>query len=87
MRQYFYKDESGKTQKFVYCSRCNLKPYKQEQVGTDVVKITNFVYVCQECAKFLNLLSFQKKAIDVEPDVEQILKDKKIKKLIAKQNI
>jgi hypothetical protein len=84
MKQYFYKDEFGKTQKLVYCSRCNSKPYRQEQIGTDIIKVTNFVYICQDCANFLHLLSFQKKAIlDEEPDVEQILKDKEITKLIT----
>lgn len=54
IRNYFYKHE-GKTLKYVYCIRgCN-EPYKQEQIGSDIEKISNIGYICRKCLNELNL--------------------------------
>ncbi len=55
-RIYFYKDEQGKTNKFIYCSRCQDGPFKHE----DRDKFTEYdfgynVYYCTKCSSSLNL--------------------------------
>lgn len=54
-KEYFYTDESGKMQKYVYCIRGCEQPYKKDQIGIDISKVSDHSYVCKKCAKELAL--------------------------------
>jgi putative endonuclease len=56
MRQYFYKDKLGRMQKFVFCLRCNVESYRQEQIGKDIIKVSDTSYLCIKCGKELGIL-------------------------------
>lgn len=54
-KEYFYTDDSGKMQKYIYCIRGCEQPYKKTQIGIDISKVSDHSYVCKKCAKELAL--------------------------------
>jgi len=44
-KEYFYTDDSGKMQKYIYCIRGCEQPYKKTQIGIDISKVSDHSYV------------------------------------------
>jgi putative endonuclease len=85
MRSYFYKDESGKTQKYVFCLRCNLTPYKQDQIGKDIIKVSDLSYLCKKCCDELGILkAFSQPQFEQSEDILDLEHKKILKKKSSK---
>jgi putative endonuclease len=54
-KKYFYKDKLGRTQKFIYCLRGCPEPYFQEQLGTEIIKVTDHTHICKKCFNDLHM--------------------------------
>jgi putative endonuclease len=75
IRKYFYKDNQGVTQKYIYCIRGCPEPYTQNQVGLDIVKVSRMGYICKKCSKELNISdelpkSFDRQSVEKYEEVE-----------------
>ena len=63
---YFYKDSTGKTKKYIYCSLCLKGPFKEEQKNTDFFDFENSLKYCKECMQ----IHFPQKLMDSKKDAE-----------------
>jgi hypothetical protein len=52
MKEYFYQDEKGVMQKFIYCTTCLKGPFKQ---GNHELTNCGSLYYCKTCASILRL--------------------------------
>jgi putative endonuclease len=59
MREYFYKDLYGRLRKYTYCIRGCPEPYREDQIGKEIIKATDKTFMCVHCAKSLNIATSQ----------------------------
>jgi putative endonuclease len=76
-KKYFYKDKLGRTQKLIYCIRGCPQPYYQEQLETEIIKVTNHIHICKKCFDDLHMKKDSSKFLISlkKPNVSQKLQE------------
>lgn len=82
-RQHFYKDQKGELQQYVHCVRGCPENYTQDQIGTDIIKVTDHSSICMRCCKELNIKDkfFLDKTIKLEEDDDFVIPHKSLKSI------
>jgi hypothetical protein len=82
-RPYFYKDATGKIQKYTYCSLCLKGPFTKEQFNIEIFSFRNSIHYCLECAR-INFREKVNEILNLSPKkLEQTLEKKSIETVIA----
>jgi predicted GIY-YIG superfamily endonuclease len=55
MKQYYYKDATGQTKRYLYCCRYCPEPYTQEQLDIDIFEIGDNMHICKKCKLLLGM--------------------------------